>query len=609
MHSQAMQSIDVAQIVTLKQVTQYWYINDYNQLPVNKIQHISDENWHKTTENNGSDLIISSVGTWYKIQLINYQQQDQDVSLVIDNRMALLEHKLFLQFNQSIRNQKLTAFRNNKLVSNLIIEPYAQVTAYIYLKASTPLNTRLTIYKASTFTEQTAKSHLYEGLAIGSVFCFGIVQIILFLGSRRSSYALLAGYFFTRTLLIAVMLGWNSLFIWPSMVDLKAAEIPFLISLNSIFLFLFTLILFDLKKLHQNLYKVIIWLCVALAIYMPLSLLFNVTNNFLISIVLYFCVVIILSIIALYLYQQHVRLAILLILICVLELFFITLVSIGFYWYQSGLFIYRNELISIGFLLNGWAFSYLISRQFFYETQDKILAQQQALASALKSAQTQEALLLAQQSNHEELEQHVQERTLELNIALQELEEANRELERKNMIDELTGLYNRRFYDHKILAEFRRSKRNLSPLSLVLIDIDFFKKINDQFGHIAGDYCLRQIAEQIKLCLKRDSDMGCRYGGEEFCLILPDTNNVGAVELAEILRKKVEKQITIYEDRSIAFTISCGVTTYQQQPDITPEQLFSAADKALYLAKKQGRNRVVVGPLTTSIQNEESSND
>jgi len=201
-------------------------------------------------------------------------------------------------------------------------------------------------------------------------------------------------------------------------------------------------------------------------------------------------------------------------------------------------------------------------------------------------------LLQEQQDNEENLEESVQSRTLELHVALQELEEANQELERINTIDELSGLHNRRYYDQKILAEYRRSKRNLTPLSLVIIDIDFFKKVNDTHGHIAGDQCLVWISQHIKQSLKRGSDLAFRYGGEEFCLILPDTNSTGAKILADDLRKAIAKQAFVFEEIDIELTISCGVSTYQQQKNVTPTQIFSGADTALYQAKHNGRNQI-----------------
>jgi diguanylate cyclase (GGDEF)-like protein len=192
----------------------------------------------------------------------------------------------------------------------------------------------------------------------------------------------------------------------------------------------------------------------------------------------------------------------------------------------------------------------------------------------------------------DELESKVQERTLELNIALQELEEANKELQEKNTLDELTGLYNRRFYDQKILAEFRRSRRNLTPLSLVVIDIDHFKMVNDNYGHLAGDECLVAVSACIKRCLRRSADISCRYGGEEFCLILPETDSKGAFALAEELRESIESSQISYNNIDIKLTISCGISTYLQQKNIKPEHLFAVADRALYEAKNNGRNQI-----------------
>ena len=204
--------------------------------------------------------------------------------------------------------------------------------------------------------------------------------------------------------------------------------------------------------------------------------------------------------------------------------------------------------------------------------------------------QAMTTLTLDKQENQGLLEERVQERTLELNIALQELESVNQELERVNVLDELTGLHNRRFYDQKIVAEYRRSRRNLTALSLVVIDIDNFKAVNDQFGHLAGDQCITSVATLIKHTLKRPADIAFRYGGDEFCLILPNTDRNGAYILAEKLRRKVAEQAGILNNNDIILTISCGIFTYQQDTNIGPEQIFSYADKALYEAKIQGRN-------------------
>jgi diguanylate cyclase (GGDEF)-like protein len=234
----------------------------------------------------------------------------------------------------------------------------------------------------------------------------------------------------------------------------------------------------------------------------------------------------------------------------------------------------------------------VLIRQYYSHEQYKNSAKVEALNKEKQTKDSQQQLLNAQQDAQEQLEVSVQERTLELNIALQELEEANRELEKKNTLDELSGLHNRRFYDKKITAEYRRSKRNLTPLSLVLIDIDHFKRVNDDYGHQAGDQCITWIAQQIKQCLKRPSDICCRYGGEEFCLILPETTAQGAKALAEIVRAQISDQAFSYKNDLLAITISCGVSTYEQQANVVQDDIFSAADKSLYFAKKNGRDQV-----------------
>ncbi len=224
----------------------------------------------------------------------------------------------------------------------------------------------------------------------------------------------------------------------------------------------------------------------------------------------------------------------------------------------------------------------------------------QALENAVASKKAQEEVVKLQDENQEMLESRVQERTLELNVALQELEEVNRELEEKNTLDELTGLFNRRFYDKKILAEYRRSKRNLTPLSIIVVDIDHFKAVNDNYGHHVGDLCLIWLSQHIKKSLKRSADVGCRYGGEEFCIVLPDTDSKGAIALAETLRENVAEFDFSHKEKTISVTLSCGVSPYTQQPSAFPEHIFIAADKALYQAKRNGRNQVCQHPIETN---------
>ncbi len=184
----------------------------------------------------------------------------------------------------------------------------------------------------------------------------------------------------------------------------------------------------------------------------------------------------------------------------------------------------------------------------------------------------------------------------EIKILVQQLETAKKNAEETAMTDSLTGLPNRRYFDEVFKLEFLRLQRSKEPLSLIMIDIDYFKLFNDHYGHIAGDNCLKDVALAIKGELKRSSDVAARYGGEEFVVILPNTNTQGALAIAENIRSAVEK-CSIPQQASLFLnhvTISLGLATIKPAKFKTSELALKMADTALYRAKESGRNRVVV---------------
>jgi diguanylate cyclase (GGDEF)-like protein len=215
------------------------------------------------------------------------------------------------------------------------------------------------------------------------------------------------------------------------------------------------------------------------------------------------------------------------------------------------------------------------------------------LESEKETARAKDELLKMQQEAKEQLEYAVDERTLELEIALRELSEVNNELEALSSIDALTGLMNRRAFEKRILAESRRSRRERTPLAVAMLDIDHFKKVNDTYGHQAGDECLRVFAKLMQETIKRPSDVLCRYGGEEFVVILPNTTLDGAKTLMEQLRIKVSETSIEFESKQIRITTSAGVTARVVSTDNDHELMVSYADKQLYNAKDGGRNQVV----------------
>lgn len=176
----------------------------------------------------------------------------------------------------------------------------------------------------------------------------------------------------------------------------------------------------------------------------------------------------------------------------------------------------------------------------------------------------------------------------------QQLNAANTELQRLSTTDGLTGLANRRFFDEISLREWRRCERMKKPMSLVILDVDHFKLFNDQYGHQAGDDCLKVVASQVMRAAPRASDLAARYGGEEFVMVLGETNADGAQWVAENIRQRVaDLRIRHAGSASGYVTVSCGVASVEPAPGLSLEGLLQSADHALYQAKHAGRNQVV----------------
>ncbi len=167
--------------------------------------------------------------------------------------------------------------------------------------------------------------------------------------------------------------------------------------------------------------------------------------------------------------------------------------------------------------------------------------------------------------------------------------------------DGLTGVRNRRYFDERLVEEWGRTRRDRSDLSVLMLDVDFFKRFNDHYGHQAGDECLRRIAAALKGGLKRQGDLVARYGGEEFVCLLPNTALEGAIHLAGTLCQRVHDQHIAHADSSIAsvVTTSVGVCSASGKNTFAAEALVRGADAQLYLAKSLGRNRCCGTDLAT----------
>lgn len=170
--------------------------------------------------------------------------------------------------------------------------------------------------------------------------------------------------------------------------------------------------------------------------------------------------------------------------------------------------------------------------------------------------------------------------------------EYHEEIYRLTIIDGLTQIHNHRYLAEFLDREVARAQRHERPLSVLMFDLDKFKTINDQFGHLCGDYVLRELSNRIRHSVRRE-DLFARYGGEEFTLVLVETNLEQALEVAERLRQGVADKPFWFESMPVPVTVSLGVATLDHANPVSAEQLLKTADENLYKAKRGGRNRVV----------------
>ena len=239
-----------------------------------------------------------------------------------------------------------------------------------------------------------------------------------------------------------------------------------------------------------------------------------------------------------------------------------------------------EQALPTGFIIMIVTLSFSIAAE--YRRQSKLQRKEILLAQdSMESGQT-----------NSDFEHMVSQRTVELEDALAELSQVNETLREINTMGAVTGIKNRHYFEEVFRQEWRRASREQYPVSVLLMDIDHFKKVNDNYGHLAGDECLRAVANTISTTIKRPADILARYGGEEFVAVLPYIENDNAMSFANQIRERIEASTYIADGHEINVTMSVGVCTVTPTETDEQKDVVSAADIALYEAKNAGRNQV-----------------
>jgi diguanylate cyclase (GGDEF)-like protein len=540
---------------------------------------LSDElHWFKFTLNNIApaqarlleidNALLDSINIWFvqdnKI-LAEYQAGD---TLAFSQRTVQHEHFLF-----------------PVPASEQLLEVY--VSSYSEGVMGLPLN----IWQQNDYLAFTSKSSLIMGGFFGLMLAMGLSNLFFFITTRSPIFLMYAGYVIFFGLTLSALQGLGYRYIWPNSSWLQQHAVGIFANLAVWLSILICDLLLNVRAFNTTLSKflkisayvflfgLIISLFIPLQVFIKVFLLMLCVNGVLILTV------------AIWLWAKGLAIAgyytlawaVLFASSFAVSLDILNIINLDLPAYYLLMLGAGIETVLLALIL---AISHNQQHQALLNTQAALLSKER------QAQRAQEDMLALQEGNTEELEYKVQERTLELEVALRELSETNRELQEKNTLDALTGIRNRRYFDKKYQAEVRRSRREQTQLSVVMMDIDHFKNVNDQYGHLVGDECIKTVANIIKNALKRSSDDVCRFGGEEFAIILPNTDLEGALLLVERLRAKIEKTTIQVEDVSIIITISAGIGTAIADLNQPEDIILALADKQLYSAKNAGRNNV-----------------
>ncbi|MCE9679925.1 diguanylate cyclase [Shewanella sp. AS1] len=576
-----------------------YYLQDHQLSSIDEVKALGDKQWkHFPPKLNRN---VSMAPFWIKFSLYNASHEPMRRYLSLNNplidKISLYhlhdgEAPIHIEMGDNYPFSQRPV-ENNHFVYGFDLPPKSNATFFIRIESEGSADLPLILYPSQALIEQTQRLSFYQGLQLGGLLAIGLFSLFMAMVTRSFSYGYYAGYVLSVTLLLASLHGIAFRYFWPNLPMLQHHLIPALIPLSLTFALLFTEKVLQLKYHSLGMLRLCRYstLLTALLILVTPLLSYSQAFELITSVTLLLITALMLLSITLSL-RDH-KLAKFYTLAWA-GMFAGTLITTLMYLDIIELPLLHQTPMLVGLTFEVVFMTAVLAVRYDNERKAKLKIQQEALAQAERLRQSREDALKLEAQTNEKLEQMVQQRTLELEIALRELNEANQKLTEQNATDSLTGVKNRAAFEKRLLAEGRLSRRQQTPLAILMIDIDHFKAINDTYGHLAGDETLRLIAQALKQKIRRPSDLVSRFGGEEFAMILPNTSEEGARNMAELMRQTISQLPLSWEQNSIQLTISIGLCAEVVTGDEHLHCLVERADKALYCAKKAGRDRVCV---------------
>lgn len=580
-------------------------IDASNTLTLEQVRH-TDLPW-KTIERKSPNFGFTLDAYWFRFQINNLTARN--LPRFIELPIPFLDDVRLYHFVGDVVKDSYSlgdelpfaqrTVRHRNFIMPVTLAPGNNVL-YMRLASAGTIEGPLRIWDPVQFHAASNDENLLQGSVIGIMVIMILYNLFVFFSTRDINYIYYIGFVASYMMFHVSLTGYAFAYLWPQAVRWNSFAISTFVACTGLFTCLFANHFLKLRHFSKPAHLVVQTMtlfCAALLVatfVLPYSLTIRVGAGVVVPIAL---TVLVLG------YWRWWRGAVFARYYCLAwtaVLFGVGILSAS----KQGwipLNIWTENASQIGIVLQVVLLSFTLADRINNDRSLRLNAQAVALAHERKARASQQALIEATESSNRELEQRVQLRTADLNATLEQLQEANDHLQLLSTTDGLTKISNRAYFDKAVATELRRAARQQSPMTIILFDIDHFKAINDKYGHLAGDACLRGLANLLRPRIHRAGDIFARYGGEEFVLAIGGFDLSGSIALAQEFRGAIESMQIDFGGVAIRFTASFGVVCAIPNPSLRSQDFLASADKALYQAKHDGRNCVRVAALQKSV--------